>query len=60
MPTTATLALTDHDLASALAAVDSLDALTLSADADFAVWCDERSDDARDHHAATVGAEVAL
>lgn len=47
MPSTECLALTSDDLASALAAVDDLDVLTL--DADFAVWCDERRDDALDH-----------
>jgi hypothetical protein len=51
------LCLTDLDLASSLAAVDALDALSL--DADFAVWCDDRSDEARAHQdAALVAAEV--
>lgn len=53
------LALTDRDLLSSLAAVDALDAL--ACDADFAVWCDAQSDDAREHQdAALVAAEVSL
>ena len=53
------LALTSDDLLSSLAAVDALDAL--ACDADFAAFCDARSDDAREHQdAALVAAEVAL
>lgn len=53
------LALTSDDLLSSLAAVDALDAL--ACDADFAAFCDARSDDAREHQdAAAVAAEVSL
>ena len=53
------LALTDRDLSNSLAAVDALDAL--ACDADFAAFCDARSDDAREHQdAAAVAAEVSL
>ena len=57
--TTTALRLTDRDLLSSLAAVDALDAL--ACDADFTAFCDERSDDAREHQdAAAVAAEVSL
>ena len=53
------LAITDRDLSNSLAAVDALDAL--ACDEAFAAFCDERSDDAREHQdAAAVAAEVSL
>ena len=53
------LALTSDDLLSSLAAVDALDAL--ACDEAFAAFCDDRSDDAREHQdAAAVAAEVSL
>jgi hypothetical protein len=53
------LALTDRDLLPSLAAVDALDAL--ACDDAFAAFCDERSDDAREHQdAALTAAEVSL
>lgn len=44
-----TTPITDADLASPLAALDAL-----ALDADFAVWCDARSDDAREHQDAAL------
>lgn len=53
------LALTDRDLTSSLAAVDALDAL--ACDEAFAAFCDERSDEVREHQdAALTAAEVSL
>lgn len=58
-----TAPITADDLAPSLLALDALDAdATLLRDCDaFAAFCDERSDDAREHQdAALTAAEVSL